>query len=65
LAFVAKALRKLAGPHAPASLTRLEHAVKRAHAPHEKAERAARERERTEAATTGTGEGPVDDELDE
>ena len=31
----AKALRKLAGPHVPASLTRLEQAVKRAHAAYE------------------------------
>jgi hypothetical protein len=28
----AKALRKLAGPHVPASLSKLEQAVKRAHA---------------------------------
>ena len=36
----AKALRKLAGPHLPASLTKLEQAVKRAHAAYEKAEAA-------------------------
>jgi hypothetical protein len=36
----AKALRKLAGPHLPASLTRLERAVKRAHDAHAKVERA-------------------------
>jgi hypothetical protein len=37
-----KALRKLAAPHLPASLTKLEQAVKRAHAAYEKAERAQR-----------------------
>jgi len=36
----AKALKKLAGPHLPASLTRLEQAVKRAHNAYTKAERA-------------------------
>ena len=36
----AKALKKLAGPHVPASLTRLEQAVKRAHAAYDKAETA-------------------------
>jgi hypothetical protein len=35
----AKALRKLAGPHLPASLTKLEQAVKRAQVAYEKAER--------------------------
>jgi hypothetical protein len=39
----AKALRKLAGPHLPASLTKLEQAVKRAHTAYDKAERAQRE----------------------
>jgi hypothetical protein len=39
----AKALRKLAGPHVPASLTKLEQAVKRAHTAYEKAERTQRE----------------------
>jgi hypothetical protein len=39
----AKALRKLAGPHLPASLTKLEQAVKRAHTAYEKAEREQRE----------------------
>jgi hypothetical protein len=38
----AKALRKLAGRHLPASLTKLEQAVKRAHTAYEKAERAQR-----------------------
>jgi hypothetical protein len=38
----AKALRKLAGPHLPASLTKLEQAVKRAHAAYEQVETAAR-----------------------
>ena len=40
----AKALHKLAGPHLPASLTRLERALTRAHA-YEKAERALREQQ--------------------
>ncbi len=35
----AKALRKLAGPHLPTSLTKLEQAVKRAHTAYAKAER--------------------------
>ena len=39
----AKALKKLAGPHVPASLSKLEQAVKRAHTAYEKAERAQRE----------------------
>ena len=38
----AKALRKLAGPHLPASLTALERAVKRAHAAYDEAEQAQR-----------------------
>ena len=47
----AKALRKLAGPHLPASLTKLEQAVKRAHTAYEKAETAQREAQRTNAPT--------------
>jgi hypothetical protein len=35
----AKALKKLAGPDLPAPLTRLEQAIKRAHAAYDKAER--------------------------
>jgi hypothetical protein len=46
----AKALRKLVGPHLPVSLTKLEQAVKRAHAAYDRAERAARERQRAQAA---------------
>ena len=38
----AKALGKLAAPHVPTSMTRLEQAVKRAHAAYEKAESTAR-----------------------
>jgi len=48
----AKALRKLAGPHVPASLIKLEQAVKRAHIAYEKAERAQREQQ---PAATETG----------
>jgi hypothetical protein len=62
----AKALRKLAGPHVPTTLTRLEQAVKRAHAAYDKAETAARERQRAERQPV---EPDVDngsgDELDE
>ena len=47
----AKALRKLAGPHVPASLTKLEQAVKRAHSAYEKAEAAQREAQRADAPT--------------
>jgi hypothetical protein len=39
----AKALRKLAGPHLPASMTKLDQAVKRAHTAYAKAERAQRD----------------------
>jgi hypothetical protein len=62
----AKALRKLAGPHVPASLTKLEQAVKRAHSAYDKAETAAREQQHTErqAVETERAESPVDDELD-
>jgi hypothetical protein len=42
----AKALKKLAGPHLPASLSKLEQAVKRAHAVHDKAQASAREQAR-------------------
>jgi len=44
----AKALKKLAGPQVPATPTRLEQAVKRAHAAYDKAETAAREQQRSE-----------------
>jgi hypothetical protein len=44
----AKALRKLSGPHVPASLGKLEQAVKRAHAAYDKAEAQAREQQRAE-----------------
>ncbi len=62
----AKALRKLAGPHVPASLTKLERAVKRAHSAYDEAETAAREEHRAErqAVETEPDDGPVDDELD-
>ena len=44
----AKALRKLAGPHVPTSLAKLERAVKRAHDAYDKAETAIREQQRPE-----------------
>jgi hypothetical protein len=49
----AKALRKLAGPHLPASLAELERAVKRAHRDYATAERGALETAARERATTG------------
>ena len=63
----AKALKKLAGPHVPASLTKLEQAVKRAHRAYDKAETAAREQQGAvaQAAEIEPGESSVDDELDE
>jgi hypothetical protein len=63
----AKALKKLAGPHVPASLSKLEQAVKRAHATYDKAEAQVREQQRAERqpAEPGTDEGTLDDELDE
>lgn len=61
----AKALRKLAGPHVPASLGKLEKAVKRANAAYEQAERAALERRHSEAAADGRGENAVEEESDE
>ena len=63
----AKALKKLAGPHIPASLPRLEQAVKRAHATYDKAEAGAREARRAERqpAEPDADEGAVADELDD
>src|SRR3954467_6517886 len=62
----AKALKKLAGPHVPTSLAKLEQAVKRAHAAYDKAETAAREQQRAarQAARPETDDG-VGDELEE
>ena len=53
----AKALKKLAGPHLPASLTALERAVNRAHAAYEEAERAQR-REPTKKTATAIESTP-------
>ena len=66
----AKALKKLAGPHLPATLSSLERAVKRAHAAYDKAETAAREQQRAERAVEAEPDGDgiggeVDEELDE
>ena len=63
----AKALKKLADPHVPASLAKLEQAVKRAHRAYDKAETAAREEHRAarEAVPTEPAETSVDDGLDE
>ena len=62
----AKALRKLADPHVPASLAKLEQAVKRAHRAYDKAETAAREQHRAErtAVETEPAESSIDDGLD-
>ncbi len=62
----AKALKKLAGPHVPASLTKLEQAVKRSHAAYEKAEAQVREQQRAERQVSepDTDDG-IGDELDE
>ena len=66
----AKALKKLAGPQVPATLTRLEQAVKRAHAAYDKAETAAREQQRAERHQSepevddGAGD-ELDEDLDE
>ena len=62
----AKALKKLAGPHVPASLSKLEQAVKRAHAAYDKAEAQVREQQRAERqATEPEADDGMGDELDE
>jgi hypothetical protein len=53
---------KLAGPHVPATLTRLEQAVKRAYAAYDRAETMAREQQRAERQPAEDDE-PVGDEL--
>ena len=60
-------LKKLAGPHVPTSLTKLEQAVKRAHSAYDKAETAAREQHHAARAAveTAPAETSVDDELNE
>jgi len=58
----AKALKKLAGGHVPATLSRLEQAVKRTHAAYDKAETAAREQQRAERQRV-EDEEPVGDKL--
>jgi hypothetical protein len=62
----AKALRKLAGPHVPVSVTKLEQAVKRAHAAYDKAEAQVRALQRAERQPSEpeTDDG-MGDELDE
>lgn len=61
----AKAVRKLAGPHVPASLTKLEQAVKRAHTAYDKAEHVQREQQHAQVSPADTGDAPIDEELDE
>ena len=60
-----KALKKLAGRHVPASMTKREQAVKRAHRAFDKAEAAVCERRRSErpAVEPEPDDGPVGDEL--
>jgi hypothetical protein len=60
-----KALRKLAGPHLPASLRQLESAVKRADAEYARAERQAHDARRTadEASVDPGGSQDADDSL--
>ena len=63
----AKALKKLAGPHLPASLSAVERAVKRAHAAYEDAEQAKRREPRESAKpdvepTSPAGVTDADDE---
>ena len=61
----AKAIKKLAGPHVPATLTGLERAVKRAHAAYAKAETEAHERRRGERhAVEAEGDDEQDREFD-
>jgi hypothetical protein len=62
----AKALKKLASPHIPTTLSRLEQAVKRVHAAYDKAETSAREQQRAQRQQSEpeVDEG-VGDELDE
>jgi hypothetical protein len=66
----ANALKKLAGPHVPTSLSRLEQAVKRAHNAYDQTETAAREQQRAERqpvepeADHGIGDEP-DEDVDE
>jgi hypothetical protein len=57
----AKALRKLAGPDLPASLTKLEQAFKRAHSAYEKTEVAQRDAQRPNRSTPE----PVDPDMGE
>jgi hypothetical protein len=63
----AKALKKLAGPHVPTSLSKLEQAVKRAHSGFDKAETAAREKRAAEreAVEPEPDDGTVDEQFDE
>jgi hypothetical protein len=63
----AKALAKLAGPHVPASLTKLERAVKRTQSAYLEAERLHREQQRVERAAgeAQTSDGSAADDVTE
>src|SRR5215207_1510048 len=60
----AKALKKLAGPHVPASLSKLEQAVTRAHAAYDKAEAEAAPREKQHAERQTVEAEPDDGRAD-
>ena len=59
----AKALRKLAEPHVPASLTNLEQAVKRAHSAYEKTVAAQHGAQRADAPTAEADDDDAGDDL--
>lgn len=62
----AKALKKLAGPHLPASLRQLENAVKRAHRESEAtASRVSEQARREQAAVTAEASVPADGSVDD
>ncbi len=62
----AKALRKLAGPHVPTSLAKLERAVKRAHDAYDKAETATHRQQRAEREPVEPdADDAIAEELDE
>jgi len=61
-----KALKKLAGPHVPASLTRIEQAIKRANTAFDKAETAARQQQAAERERVDDeSEADLAEDLDE
>jgi len=61
----AKAIKKLAGPHVSTTLTRLEQAVKRAHAAYDKAETAARKQRAEHQPAEPDPDDGLGNEIDE